>query len=748
LFFFFCKKKLNKMSSIIPQIAYRSSDGLSAALGPPVNQLYNLFKTVPNVKLYQYTSDGRFLGYVNQDGVTILDAITYEPIREFKKTNVIDINFSPKGKFLALYTKFVKSQDPDIQPHNMFIYEVSTGELKITFVQKSQNNWKVQWTDDESVCARLVTGEVHFYDTRKFDLGIRSKLKLPQMTAFSMSPGRTPSVAAFVPEKNGVPASIRIFSLGNFEVPILIKTFFKADSVEMLWNKLGVSLLVWTHTEVDASGLSYYGEASLYYFSIAGKFECRVPIEPGAPIHDVSWSPNSKEFIVIHGLMPSSATLYDWRAIPIYDFPKNHRNFVRYSPHSRIICIAGFGNLAGEMDFFDRLTCQKVGHAQASNSSFCDWCPDGRHVITATLTPRLRVDNGFKIWHYSGVKLFECEIKELYQISWRPIQPDVFPPHTTLSPPPKGLIEDTSKSSEKKPVGVYRPPGARASASNLSLRDNAMSTLAMTSTENTTSKDDNLLHPTSGLNNNINSNANNPKRANIKKQLSKRQMNQGNIPAMTQVNNTNANNGNNNNNSNNSNNNNTKNQNKGQNKNQNQKQAQNQPNQKQAQNNQQNNQGQQKNQSNSGSNSPQQTPNNASKKNRNKNKNKGQQNQQNGQVQTSSLNQNQGQQQRKQKKSKSSIDLQNKNGSKPSSPTGSPNQPNSPNSSNKNPNHENQKKIKTLQRKLREIGEIKAKHAAGQKLEHTQIIKMEKESELAKELEACLAKQNQNNNQN
>jgi len=44
------------------------------------------------------------------------------------------------------------------------------------------------------------------------------------------------------------------------------------------YKKKGVSLLVWTHTEVDASGLSYYGEASLYYFSIAGKFECRVPI--------------------------------------------------------------------------------------------------------------------------------------------------------------------------------------------------------------------------------------------------------------------------------------------------------------------------------------------------------------------------------------------------------------------------------------------------------------------------------------
>ncbi len=45
---------------------------------------------------------------MNITSVTILDAITYEIVREFKKSNVIDINFSPKGKFLALYTKFGK----------------------------------------------------------------------------------------------------------------------------------------------------------------------------------------------------------------------------------------------------------------------------------------------------------------------------------------------------------------------------------------------------------------------------------------------------------------------------------------------------------------------------------------------------------------------------------------------------------------------------------------------------------------
>ena len=28
----------------------------------------------------------------------------------------------------------------------------------------------------------------------------------------------------------------------------------------------------------------------------------------------------------------------------------------------------------------------------------CDWAPDGRHLLTSTTAPRLRVDNGYQIW--------------------------------------------------------------------------------------------------------------------------------------------------------------------------------------------------------------------------------------------------------------------------------------------------------------------------------------------------------------
>lgn len=47
--------------------------------------------------------------------------------------------------------------------------------------------------------------------------------------------------------------------------------------------------------------------------------------------------------------MPSKSTLFDARANPVFDFPLAARNFVSYNPHGRVICMAGFGNLAGEM---------------------------------------------------------------------------------------------------------------------------------------------------------------------------------------------------------------------------------------------------------------------------------------------------------------------------------------------------------------------------------------------------------------
>lgn len=103
--------------------------------------------------------------------------------------------------------------------------------------------------------------------------------------------------------RKGAPASVKIFGLLTLNAaPTCQKNFYKADRCQIKWNTLGTQVLVFTVTDVDNSNKSYYGETGLYLLSAAGNFDCRVTTtDKEGPIHDFSWSPNSKEFAVIYG---------------------------------------------------------------------------------------------------------------------------------------------------------------------------------------------------------------------------------------------------------------------------------------------------------------------------------------------------------------------------------------------------------------------------------------------------------------
>lgn len=128
------------------------------------------------------------------------------------------------------------------------------------------------------------------------------KLRVEGAASVTLSPGLNPSMAVFIPEKNGAPASVRIYSLLDLLAPPTCqKNFFKAEKCQIKWNTLGTFVLVLTHTDVDNTNKSYYGQTGLYMLSAAGKFDCRVSLDKEGPIHDFAWSPNSKEFGVVYG---------------------------------------------------------------------------------------------------------------------------------------------------------------------------------------------------------------------------------------------------------------------------------------------------------------------------------------------------------------------------------------------------------------------------------------------------------------
>lgn len=280
----------------------------------------------------------------------------------------------------------------------------------------------------------------------------------------------------------------------NFDVAVSQKNFFKGDKVQLKWNIEGTSLIVLAQTEVDKSGKSYYGETTLYLLSANGGFDSRIDLgeltkhcfrprinytkpslDKEGPIHDVSWSPNSKEFGVVYGYMPAKTTLFNTRAVATHNFALGPRNTILFSPHGRFVLTAGFGNLAGQMDVYDlEKDHHKICTVEASNASVCEWSPDGKHILTATTSPRLRVDNSVRIWHVGGGLMYNQEMQELYHVTWRPQSTTAHPLDNPLHPIPTPhssvLAYLGTVKTPSKPAGAYRPPGARGQVTPLAFK--------------------------------------------------------------------------------------------------------------------------------------------------------------------------------------------------------------------------------------------------------------------------------------
>lgn len=228
-------------------------------------------------------------------------------------------------------------------------------------------------------------------------------------------------------------------------------------------------------TDVDKSNKSYYGETNLYLLSSNGSVDARVTLDKEGPIHDVTWSPNGKEFGVIYGYMPAKTTIFSHRAVAQHSFALAPRNTIIFSPTGRFVLVAGFGNLAGQIDVYDlQKDYLKICTIESGNPSVCQWSPDSRYIMTATTSPRLRVDNGVKLWHVGGGIMYHEDMVELYNVTWRPILPENLPGGDPLNPVPtphsSAVTYLGTVKTPSKPVGAYRPPGARGMSTPLHFR--------------------------------------------------------------------------------------------------------------------------------------------------------------------------------------------------------------------------------------------------------------------------------------
>eukprot|EP01025_Chloroclados_australasicus_P059651 TRINITY_DN7554_c0_g1_i1.p1 TRINITY_DN7554_c0_g1~~TRINITY_DN7554_c0_g1_i1.p1 ORF type:complete len:634 (+),score=76.72 TRINITY_DN7554_c0_g1_i1:142-2043(+) len=420
------------------QLAVRTDQGCTFYIGPPTVKAVDK-PAVPASQIF-YSQDGSLLIAAHAEATDIYNSFTLEKVGSVPTTNVAFLDISRSGRYLSTCEKMPRD---DSEFRNLKLWDLYNLQEGPVIAYRSKNvsveTWPVfQFSEDERALVHMGPNTVNIHNAEDNFKSAVQKLPMKGLGGFSLSPcDQAPFVAVFVPEAKGQPASVSVFHVpsipqsGLQPMPAAVarRSMYRTQGMRFFWNSSGSALLVVAYQDVDATNQSYYGEQKLHFLSTDGKIEQIVPDLKEGPIHDVQWSPKGEHFLVVCGFMPAKTILFDSKCKPIYNIGSGPVNTVRWNPQGRFFVVAGFGNLPGDMTFYDKKAngkCFVMGKVR-STSVDCVWSPCGRFLLTKIVAPRLRVDNSFKIFTYYGEQVHLESFPVLLDARWRPAQDGVFP---------------------------------------------------------------------------------------------------------------------------------------------------------------------------------------------------------------------------------------------------------------------------------------------------------------------------------
>ena len=489
--------------------------------------------------LQTFAPDGSCV-YVHQQSVGVskclLDSNDNTVVSPFLKDSkgVQMLSVSPRGTYLLTWERLSSS---DASHRNLRVWSGRTGQLLHGFVQKNlkRDAWPyLQWSHDEKHAFLLVTNEIRVYPGDAFatkatgeeEVRFVDKMRCPGLTTMSVPVRATTSsylVASFVPKTKDKPARASLHRYPTTSATpnassypaLATKSLFQAEEVAVHWSPKGDAALMALQTSVDASGESYYGSTTLHLMHQDQQdvVAVNLPNNSTGPVLDVAWMPNPTKppcFVVISGRMPSMASLHHGTSgEPLFLFGNAHRNTISWSSHGRFLCLAGFGNLAGGMSFWDRNKQKQIPQYDAETGvPYCPqivasctvgygWSPDSRTFAVSTTSPRMNVDNGVRLYRYNGeaskTTPWDNAVylpDRLLEASFVPALPTVYPDRAQ-SPAPRisgdaqavaaakkraaeaatQPASSSSSSSGGASKGRYVPPSARGRTGGTSLAE-------------------------------------------------------------------------------------------------------------------------------------------------------------------------------------------------------------------------------------------------------------------------------------
>ncbi|ABN67905.1 translation initiation factor eIF3 subunit [Scheffersomyces stipitis CBS 6054] len=427
-------------------------------------------------KYAKFSPKGTYLFSIHPQGVQSWGGADFSSIDKFMHNQVRLVDFSPNEKYMVTLSPLpITAPDsaaeravfpfgPESYGHKLVIWDLTTGEPARTFAlpphlegQKEMPWPLVKWSHDDKYCARQGPGALAVYETPSFQLLDKKLIKIDDIVDFEWAPAGVHLannksenghhlLSYWTPESSNQTARVAVMQIPTRQI-LRTVNLFQVSDCKMHWQSEGKLLCVKVdrHTK---SGKTIF--TNLEFFKTTEKDIPVEKLELKEIVINFAWEPKSERFVIISRLDDGNLN----SAIPknIIDFyapdvngkgksatsvyksyktiTDKHSNTVFWSPKGRYVVVATISRSNGEIEFFDVSFDDSNKNAPANvkllkNDKFSgmtniSWDPSGRFVATWSSSWLHTIENGYKLYEFTGNLLRDDSIDQFKEFIWRP----------------------------------------------------------------------------------------------------------------------------------------------------------------------------------------------------------------------------------------------------------------------------------------------------------------------------------------
>lgn len=449
-------------------------------------------------KYAKFSPKGTYLFSIHPQGIQAWGGENFESMSKFMHSQVRLIDFSPNEKYLVTLSPTPINDDdyngnspfgPESEGHKLVIWELATGEAVRTFAlpphlegQKDMPWPLVKWSFDDKYCCRQGPDALAIYETPSFSLLDKKLVKVDGVVDFEWAPAGVHLVGSkaeagdhvlsyWTPETPNQTARVALMQIPSRQV-IRTVNLFQVSDCKMHWQDEGNLLCVKVdrHTK---SGKTFF--SNLEFFRTT---ERDVPVEK-LELKDVcvnfAWEPKSDRFITVSRLddgnnnpsIPKNTVSF-YSPEPsiknkatkfkvVSKIENKHSNTLFWSPRGRYVVVATIAKSTGELEFYDtefedeknpkKTEVKLLKTEKFAGMTNISWDPSGRFVAAWSSLWVHTIENGYRVYDFTGALLRDDSTDQFKEFIWRP-RPDSLLSEADLKKVKKSFREYSAQFDE------------------------------------------------------------------------------------------------------------------------------------------------------------------------------------------------------------------------------------------------------------------------------------------------------------